>query len=111
MPDRTVLGKMNPAFFAGVFLPPPAACAFVFARLDRPRARSAPDAGISLRVQRMNGNTVLVDVGIHLPDGPVRQRCESQAAIDLFHFAYAGPSGRLLPAQARRPHTKLTELA
>src|ERR1051326_8326445 len=109
-PDRAVLGKMNPAFLAGVFFPPPSPGSFLFAGLDGPRARRASDAGVSLGVQRMDGNAVLLGIGIDLLAGPIRKRADAQTPVDLFYFADARAGRRLLPAQSASPGAKFAQL-
>src|SRR5216684_360418 len=54
--------KMDAALFGCVLLPPPAARAFVLSRRNRPCARRASDALVSLGVERMHGNIVNANV-------------------------------------------------
>src|SRR5438552_1935048 len=98
---------MDPALLAGILFPPPTSGAFLFSRQNRARAGRASDAGISFRVKRVDGNTVLLRVGIHLRGGPVRKRADAQAVVYLFHLEDAGARRRLLPSKARRPGTEL----
>src|SRR2546425_9042325 len=52
-------------------LPPPPPGAQILAGLDRPRARVAADAGVTMRVERVAWYVVLADVTEHLVSGPI----------------------------------------
>src|SRR5207249_4910713 len=83
---------------------------FLFARQNRAGTRRTSDAGIPLRVKRVDGNAVLLRVGVHLRGGPVRERADAEAAVYLFHLEDAGSCRGLLPSKARRPGTELAKL-
>src|SRR5258706_15483999 len=78
---------VDAAFFLLVLLPPPAARASGFARLDRAGARCAADARVALVVQLAVGHVVRAYV---VPDfllGPLDERVELDQVVGLVLFA------------------------
>src|SRR5438309_5605320 len=69
--DRPIRSKMYAALFLGAFFPPPASRALVLFRTGGARAGSAPDTGISPRVEGMHRHAVFTDVFLHLLRAPI----------------------------------------
>ncbi len=71
------------AFFAGYFLPPPTAFAFVLIGQHGPGAGLTADTDISFFVQGVIGHIVFADIGPHLGGGPGGERIElDQTMVD-----------------------------
>src|SRR5688572_13989336 len=105
-----VHGEMDAAFFARGVFPPPAAGALVFARQNRTRTRRAADAGISLRIKRVERNVVRLNVMVYLRCRPIRQRADTEPSIDFFDRLDFGPSLTLVPSKACSPRAELSQL-
>src|SRR5712672_3542620 len=83
----------------------PASRAGVFSRLDRAGARSAADAGIAARVQRVGGDVALADARPDLFAGPGGERVhldEAKSRVAL-HHARPGAVRGLVAADGRDP--------
>lgn len=79
---RSTIGrKVQSALFGDSRFPPPSTGAFILARLRRAAARSASDARVAFRVQRMARNVVLPSVRFHVFPAPTRKRANLQPPI------------------------------
>src|SRR5581483_10130933 len=98
--------------FWRVLLPPPATGPGILARLHRASTGPAADGAISLRVERMVRNVVLLDVGQDLVLHPVGERVHlDDAAVVVVELDLADVrAGRpLIAPQASDPGVQVVE--
>ena len=78
-----ILRIMQAALFVLRLFPPPPAGADALPRFDRPRARGAPDRGITPVMERVVWHVVAADVIPNLRIRPVRKRIDLDKAVGL----------------------------
>src|SRR5205085_7667146 len=81
--EAAIRGEVDSALAFSIPLPPPAAGALLFPRFHGARARGASDAGITAGVERVQWDIVESDVVVYFSGGPVGERVELDAPIEL----------------------------
>src|SRR5690349_17794021 len=94
-------------------LPPPAACPFVFAGLNRSGTRRATDAWIPAIVQRVIRHVALADVLPHFVVRPLDERIYFDEIVRLvpFDLVHGCACDRLLATQSRDPRIETGQRA
>src|SRR5690606_19587285 len=95
---------MDPAF--DLVPAAPAACSGVFPWLDCRRARFAADREVALRLERMAGQVVRLEVGVEIGLGPIAERVHLEPAILDLEARQVLPCDRLERLAARDPRVE-----